>query len=298
MTNDGCRMRKSWACRFMAWSTLLLMLVSLLAFQHSLLAQTGLKLDLVPETTAIVPGQPFRVGLFIRHEPGWHTYWRQPGIVGVPTSIAWELPVGFQAGPLEYPEPESVLMFRIKAQGYERDVLLQTVITPPADLKPGQTVSLQGKATWMCCGNTCHPGNMTVSLDRLVSMDSAPDPKWQPLFAKERELYVRNSDAWTTEAREDGLKVTLILTPGKGARPLGADEKVIFFTEDGWINSDEPQPQERRPDGGLTVHLTRADVYLGKTIPADLHGALQREGGWEKGQTWETLAVSPKLVRP
>lgn len=260
-------------------------------------AQTGLTLQLVPETTAIVPGQPFRVGLFIQHQPGWHTYWRQPGIVGVPTSIAWELPAGFTAGELEYPEPESVLMFRIKAQGYERDVLLQTQITPPADLKPGQTIPLKGNATWMCCGNTCHPGHMGIELKMPVAAESSPDPKWQPLFEKERAAYPRPSEAWTAKASEEGLKVTLTLTPGPGARPVGADEKVIFFTDDGWINSDEPQRLELLPEGGFILHLTRADVFLGKTIPGELGGAVQREGGWVKDATWRSLKVSPALQR-
>ncbi|HAL73090.1 MAG TPA: hypothetical protein DCP71_15100 [Verrucomicrobiales bacterium] len=260
-------------------------------------AQTGLTLQLVPETTAIVPGQPFRVGLFIQHQPGWHTYWRQPGIVGVPTSISWELPAGFTAGELEYPEPESVLMFRIKAQGYERDVLLQTQITPPAELKPGQTIPIKGNATWMCCGNTCHPGHMGIELKMPVAAESSPDPKWQPLFEKERATYPRPSEAWTAKATEEGLKVTLTLTPGPGGRPVGADEKVTFFTDDGWINSDEPQRLELLPEGGFILHLTRADVFLGKTIPSELGGAVQREGGWVKGEAWRSLKVSPALQR-
>jgi DsbC/DsbD-like thiol-disulfide interchange protein len=260
--------------------------------------QTGLKIQLVPETTAVVPGKPFRVGLFIQHEKGWHTYWRQPGIVGVPTSLTWELPDGFKAGELEFPEPESIMMFHIKAQGYKRDVLLQTVITPPPVLKVGESVKLKGKATWMCCGNTCHPGHMELTLMMPVAEVAKADPKWQPHFEKERAAYARSSPAWTATALEEGLKVTLTLSPGKEARAFGADEKITFYTEDGWINSDEPQVQEFLPDGRLVLHLTRADVFLGKTIPDRLKGVLQREGGWESGQSWRSLILAPKLVRP
>ena len=261
------------------------------------MAQTGLTLQLVPETTAIVPGEPFRVGLFIQHEKGWHTYWRQPGIVGVPTSLEWELPEGFTAGALEFPEPESVMMFHIKAQGYERDVLLQTVITPPAELKVGDTLELKGKATWMCCGNTCHPGHMGVSLKMPVAMKAEADAKWQPVFKKERAAYARTSEAWTVTAKEEGLKMTLTLSPAPGARAFSADERVTFFTEDGWINSDEPQPQEVTPEGGLTLHLTRADVFLSKTVPDQLKGVVQREGGWVKGEAWRSLSVAPEIER-
>lgn len=283
-----------WVCRTLGLC--LLGLFALLPAQAQ--AQTGLKIQLVPEVTAVAPGQPFRVGLFIQHEKGWHTYWRQPGIVGIPTSMAWELPEGFKAGELEYPEPESVLMFRIKAQGYERDVLLQTVITPPGNLKPGDKVTLRGKATWMCCGNTCHPGNGELSLELPVAARSDDDARWKPVFEKEREAYARTSEVWQAEASESGLKVTLTLRPGKGAQSFAAGETVIFFTEDGWINSDEPQPQQVNADGSLTVHLTRADVYLGKGIPDRLAGVVQRKSGWEMGQSWRSLSLAPALKRP
>lgn len=266
-------------------------------FLVSASAQTGLTLQMVPETTAIVPGQSFRVGLFIQHQPGWHTYWRQPGIVGVPTSIEWALPPGFTAGELEYPEPESVLMFQIKAQGYERDVLLQTVITPPAALQPSKEVQLSGKVTWMCCGNTCHPGHKDMQIKLPIATQASLDPQWAPHFEKERATYARSSDAWTANSTEDGLKVTLKLMPSPKARPFKADEKVIFFTEDGWINSDEPQPQTLNADGSLTLHLTRADVFLGKTIPTHLEGVVQREGGWLPNATWRSLSISPVLDR-
>lgn len=131
-----------------------------------------------------------------------------------------------------------------------------------------------------------------------VAKESRPDAKWQPVFKKERAAYARPSETWTATAKEEGLKVTLTLKPGSGARPLNGDETVIFFTEDGWINTDEPQPQEIMPDGGLTIHLTRADVYLSKTIPTNLHGIVQRVGGWELGKAWRSLSISPKIDRP
>jgi DsbC/DsbD-like thiol-disulfide interchange protein len=260
-------------------------------------AQTGLNIQLVPETTAIVPGQPFRIGLYLQPQAGWHTYWRQPGIVGVPTSIQWQLPEGFTAGELEYPEPDSIFMFRIKAQGFKRDVLLQTVITPPSNLPLGKSVLIHGKATWMCCGDSCHPGQKELSLTLPVAATSSTHVQWQPLFEKARQAYPQSSTVWTTQASEDGLKVTLVVRPKEGARSFTADEKIIFFTEDGWINTDEPQPQELAADGSLTIHLTRADVYLGKTVPDQLHGLLQREGGWEPGATWRSLTIAPNLHR-
>ena len=97
-----------------------------------------LTLSLVSEVTSIQPGHPFYVGLALHHGRGWHTYWKFPGVVGVPTGIKWKnLPPGFTADSITWPEPQSVLMFQIKAQGYERDVVLPIKITPPAGLADG-----------------------------------------------------------------------------------------------------------------------------------------------------------------
>lgn len=266
----------------------------------AMVAMTGLKLTLASENLAIVPGQSFRVGIFLQHEPGWHTYWRQPGIVGVPTTMAWKLPAGFKAGPLEYPEPEATKMFRIRAQGYERDVLLQTEIQAPADLKPGMRITVAGQAAWMACGNTCHPDTTQLSLVIPVAAAAEPDPMWQARFARERADYARPSDAWTASAEEKGMNVTLTLRPvSEQARKFAPDEKprVLFFTEDGWINSDQDQVVTPAADGSLTIQLVRAEVFLGKGTPERLFGVVQREGGWHADGTLRSMSVQPGLRR-
>ncbi|GEP43977.1 hypothetical protein BGE01nite_32680 [Brevifollis gellanilyticus] len=264
-------------------------------------AMPGVKLTLASETLAIVPGQTFRVGIFLQHEKGWHTYWRQPGIVGVPTSMEWKLPPGFKAGPLEYPEPEATKMFQIRAQGYERDVLLQAQIQAPANLQPGMRVTIAGQATWMACGNTCHPGSTQLSLTLPVAAQAEPDPMWQPAFVKERAAYARQSDAWTATAEEKGLNVTLVLRPAsKKARafnPADKSTRVIFFTEDGWINSDQDQTVTLAQDGSLVIHLVRAEVFLGKGTPSKLLGVVQREGGWHTDGSLRSISVQPELRR-
>ena len=40
----------------------------------------------------IAPGAEVWLGLAIEHAPGWHTYWKNPGDSGLPTTLAWQLP--------------------------------------------------------------------------------------------------------------------------------------------------------------------------------------------------------------
>lgn len=265
----------------------------------SCFAQVGLQIGLVSEVTSIKPGQPFHVGLFIQHEKGWHTYWKQPGVVGVPIGISWTLPEGFKAGELEFPEPQRVLMYQIKAQGYERDVLVACEITPPASLPDGATITLAGKASWMCCANTCHPGFKDLTLDLKVRKEGGDfDPALRPVFERERAAFPRSSDAWAAEAVQDTKTVTLTLKPASGAaRKMTAEEaaKIIFFTEDGWIHTDLPQTVEVKPDGRIVMTLPVSDVYLGDKPPAALHGIVWHPDGWLSDQRLASMQIAPRF---
>jgi len=265
--------------------------------------RVGLTIDLVSEVTHIQPGTPFYVGVFIHHEPGFHTYWKQPGIVGVPTSIQWNLPRGWKGAELEYPEPESVLMFTLKAQGYERDVLLQAQITPPKKLAPGTTVTLAGKAVWMCCAQSCHPGFKDLTLSLPVAADAPPlDAKWHPVFEKERAARPQESPAWTATARQlNDAQAELVLTPATPeARPLSPAlaTQVLYFTEDGWIDSDDPHSITFDPTTqGLRLLLPVSKGFRDKRPPKKLESLLQLPGGWQKNGRPRTLRLAPALTR-
>ena len=75
---------------------------AVLAFAHAVGAapvQTGhVTAELIADRTALVPGATTTVALRFAIAPGWHTYWRNPGESGLPTTLAWKLPPGFAAG--------------------------------------------------------------------------------------------------------------------------------------------------------------------------------------------------------
>lgn len=290
-------MTKAWSRRWLVLG----LLFSSFAICPSSFGQTGLKLQLVSEQAAVVPGKPFTVGLWIQHDRGWHTYWRFPGIVGVPTQIKWDLPKGWKAGPLVYPEPERTLMFQIKAQGFDRDVMLRTEVTPPADLKLGDSVTLSGQASWMCCGSTCHPGAMDLSLTLRVAATSVLNEKWHAMLETERARAERTSDAWKAEASEKDRVITLTLRPADARAALRQSqreaEKLIVFTEDGWFDSDKPQTITLHSDGTLSIQLIKAETYLGGKPPTTLRCILRHDDGWVKGETWRCLQIAPLIRR-
>lgn len=280
---------------------LLILLISSFIFHPSSFAQEGLKIQLVSEQTAIVPGQAFTVGLWLQHDHGSHTYWRFPGIVGVPTQMKWQLPRGWKAGELIYPEPERTMMFQIKAQGFDRDVMLRTEITPPKDLRAGDSITLTGHASWMCCGNSCHPGSMDLSLTLPVAATAELNPKWHKLLEAERARAEQPSDAWTSSVTEKGDTLTLVLKPAtpqaRVCKNQREADKIIAFTEDGWFDSDKPQTFLLHSDGTLSITLIKADTYMGGQPPRTLRTILRNDEGWLQGGTLRCLQIAPKIVR-
>lgn len=129
---------------------------------------------LLANTTAIVPGKPFTVGVLLQMVPGWHTYWRFPGDAGIPTEIKWDLPNEWKVGEIQWPtalkieEPGEIQIY-----GYHDEVLLMQEITPPASLSES-AVKLSAEVNWLVCEKICIPGGTTVSLELPVGTSAAP----------------------------------------------------------------------------------------------------------------------------
>src|SRR6476646_3333099 len=106
--------------------------------------------ELVAEKSAVQAGRPVTLGLKLRMEPQWHTYWKNPGDSGLPTRIQWILPAGWKAGPIQWPYPSQLPVGPLMNYGYEDDIVLLSELTPPANVAPG-TADIKAKAEWLVC---------------------------------------------------------------------------------------------------------------------------------------------------
>ncbi|MEO0444450.1 MAG: hypothetical protein AAF191_00085 [Verrucomicrobiota bacterium] len=50
---------------------------------------------LLSERSTITSGEPFTVGIQLSHPEGWHSYYKNSGIIGESLHTDWELPEGF-----------------------------------------------------------------------------------------------------------------------------------------------------------------------------------------------------------
>jgi DsbC/DsbD-like thiol-disulfide interchange protein len=256
-----------------------------------------LRIDLVSEVTSIQPGQPFYVGLHLQHPQGYHTYWKFPGIVGVPTGAAWTLPKGFSAGPIEWPEPQTVFMYQIKAQGYNGEIILPILITPPKDLAPDSRVKLAVKASWMCCGVDCNPGFKDLSLELPVK-DVAPqaDERWHHLFQIAHETVPASLQGWQVAAQRDGDRVLLKLTAQTEAaqEQCAKIKEMTFFTGDGFINASKDQRFAKPQPGVITLDLPVSE-YATDPKATQFAGVLKTPQGWTPGSPAHSVSVSASI---
>jgi thiol:disulfide interchange protein DsbD len=84
----------------------------------------------------VKPGSPLLLGLLLTHQPGWHTYWLNPGDSGLATQLSWQLPKGLSAGPTSWPTPRMIRVANMVNHGFEGQVLLATEVKVAGTLGP------------------------------------------------------------------------------------------------------------------------------------------------------------------
>jgi thiol:disulfide interchange protein DsbD len=85
--------------------------------------------ELVSLGPAIAPGGAQEVGLVLTLDEHWHVYWTNPGDSGEPPHIAWTLPEGISAGPMQFPIPERLPLGPLMDFGYEDEVAFPVAIS-------------------------------------------------------------------------------------------------------------------------------------------------------------------------
>ena len=106
------------------------------------------------------PGKTVWVGLQLRHQPDWHTYWKNSGDSGLATNLSWTLPAGVLAGEIAWPLPVKIPIGNLANYGYDNTVLLPVPLTITPDFKPSvlnPELEVKLKASWLVCKIECVP---------------------------------------------------------------------------------------------------------------------------------------------
>lgn len=260
--------------RFAALAAFLLSLFTVApAFAQPLPGPRQVEASLHSSRAAVAPGERFTIVLREAINDGWHTYWRNPGDSGEPTTLTWTLPAGWRAGDIQWPAPEAVPYSILVNYGYEGEVLFPVEISVPANARPGSTVTLTAAANWLVCSDVCVPEDATLTLSVPVAAQGRDDPQWAARIADAVANIPR---------RQDGVTATIGTgdpAPLSVALPNASDVRnVRFFPfERGVVKAAEPQhasvgaggasfsltpdlrPLGEAPLAGLVVYETQAN---------------------------------------
>lgn len=238
----------------------------------------------------VAPGKPLWLGLSIRHEPHWHTYWRNPGDSGLPTQLNWSLPAGVQAGAIHWPAPHKLPVGPLLNYGYEGDLLLAVPVTLPATLPPGpMTVRLS--ASWLVCKEVCIPeqGEYRLTLAREQSI-TEHGPRFEAALAAEPKPL-----AAQVQARVEGQAIAITAT---GLPPAWQGQPVSYFAADAGV-IDHAQPETMQWQGN-TLHLRVPLNPQRSESPSPLNAVLrvgEQTGAIEFALTggWGTPTPAPSV---
>ncbi|MBS7351113.1 MAG: thioredoxin family protein [Comamonas sp.] len=162
-----------------AWGQIQLKLGSAQASTHATAARASTpRVDaelVIHAPQGISPGAEVQLGLLLRHQPEWHTYWKNAGDSGMPTELQWQLPPGLSAGDIAWPMPQQIRVEDFLNFGYEGEVLLPVPLTVGADFAPDTSgqVQIDLHASWLVCRVECVPEDVSLSLRVPVAQSHA-----------------------------------------------------------------------------------------------------------------------------
>jgi thiol:disulfide interchange protein/DsbC/DsbD-like thiol-disulfide interchange protein len=158
----------------------LLFLIALLAGGPAAAQPRHMDVRLVPETAAATAGSTVTVAFVMRPQPGWHGYWRNPGDAGAEPRVAWRLPEGWSAEPLQYPVPGRLLVAGLMNYVFARDHALLATVHVAAGAELGATFPIDARLDYLVCTDqVCVPETVAVTANLVVAAPGAPNPAFQ-----------------------------------------------------------------------------------------------------------------------
>lgn len=206
--------------------------------------------ELVAQGPAM-PGGTVQLAFVMKPEPGWHGYWSNPGDAGYGMELEWSLPQGWQAGELEYPVPQTLLISGMMNHVFEGPYAILTALSVPLNAPVGATVPVTVQANWLACTDKiCVPEQALMATTVKVGAGGASEPRFDTWRAAIPPLLDRKADF---AFENNKLRIAIPLPES-----LEIAAPHLFLSESGLI--DYAAPQTFRREGNMLV----AELALAK----------------------------------
>lgn len=218
------------------------------------------------------------LGLEVRLEPGWHTYWRSPGAAGLPPQIDWSQSLTDQGNlskaTLLYPAPRRFNDQGMDSVGYQSHVLF------PIDAevrRPGMPLVVKATLNLLTCSTLCVPKTFNLSL--TVPHDNAIEGQEADILNPARTLVPGQDEGAAglsiKEISNSGTSLSIAIA---SLKPIGAPDLFIEsqpeipFTAPEWASAPD------QLSGTLTVKSADPQYDLKKLRDTPLLATIVDEG--------------------
>ena len=262
----------------------LLIAATFALFPASGQAQGDFSLSDVAEVT-VLPGWRTANGTHIAAirialAPGWKTYWRSPGEIGIPPRFSWRGSRNLASVQIHWPTPKISYTNGLRSIGYSGVTIVPIELTPKGNDQG--TIALRGAIEIGVCREICVPMVVNIRID--LPQAGLPDAEIQASLANRpataSEAGVR-SVTCEVESISDGLRITARID----IPDMGSEELAIFELPDKsiWISQAQTTRRGRNlsaivdfvPANGAPFLLNRSDVritILGERGAVDIKG--------------------------
>lgn len=200
------------------------------------------------------------VGVQIRLDPSWKTYWRMPGDAGVPPSFDWTGSKNLATPKVLYPAPRRFKDPYGTAIGYAEEVIFPARIVPVA---AGQPVRVKLAIQYGVCKDICVFANADLSLS--LGTPDRSSPHWPLIERALEQVPVPMADAGADYPRLVSAKTEL----SSGQRrfvfeadfPSGTTDADLFLLtpDDVYIPLAEPVGEGDGKRRRFSVDLSQLD---------------------------------------
>jgi thiol:disulfide interchange protein DsbD len=224
------------------------------------------------------PGDTVLAGIELRMDERWHTYWKNSGDSGMPTTIDWQLPPGVTAGEIQWPIPLKLAEKEFTTYIYKDQVVLLVPLKLSASLQPG-SLDLKAKVAWLECDVQCVPGKADIHAILNMSAETKPS-KEAGLLANWQKKMPQNGTALHAEAHWESTSAgeTRPLVLGWNASSAVSDPD--FFPESGG-DFEISGATERLPADSGKVLIRKQIKKEGTDWPKELAGLIVQKNGTE-----------------
>ena len=245
------------------------------------------RVELLAERNVVVAGERVTIALRQTIQPGWHTYWRNPGDSGLPTQLTWVAPVGLQAGAIEWPTPSRFPVGPLVNYGYANSVVLLATVTVPADSKSGASLDLTVDAAWLVCAEICIPEESRLSLSMQIGPRNAPSAAASAI--EKARLALPQPSPWPARLALDRTRMAMQIDVA--GLDMATLRDAYFFADDpGAVDHAAPQ-RVAVNSSAIVLDLAPGEARRGKAV-TPLSGILALSLRTEAGDVTRAFALT------